>query len=76
MEVSKTEIKGEKSAPKDHQKAEVNSNVETKNTVVGSNKSDKKTNSEKDIKCEKCDYVCKEITTLNKHVNTRHTDQK
>ena len=41
-EVSKTEIKGDESKPKDHQKAKESFNVETKNSILGNNKSDKK----------------------------------
>ena len=35
----------------------------------------KKNTFRKDLKCEKYDYVCKKQTTMNKHVNTKHTDQ-
>ena len=73
VEVSKPEIKGEKSAPKDHQKAEANSNVETKNTAVGSNTSDKKTNSKKDIKCENLVKIrFRNTKDMNANENTKY----
>ena len=36
---------------------------------------DSKKSQKKDFKCEKCDYVCQKLTTLKKHVNTKHTEQ-
>ena len=29
-----------------------------------------------EIKCEKCEYTCQEQSTLTKHINTKHKDQK
>ena len=30
----------------------------------------------KDFKCELFDYICKKTSTLKKHINTKHTEQK
>ena len=49
---------------------------EIEEILLGNIKLPTKNTSRKDFKCEKCDYVCKKQTTMNKHVNTKHTDQK
>jgi hypothetical protein len=50
--------------------------LENEDILSGNIKLPKKNTSRKDFKCEKCDYVCKKQTTMNKHVNTKHIDQK
>ena len=30
----------------------------------------------KDFKCELCDYICKKMSSLKKHINAKHTEQK
>ena len=35
-----------------------------------------KDQSGKDVKCELCDYRCEKQTTLKKHINSKHTEQK
>ena len=35
-----------------------------------------KDKSGKDVKCELCDYRCEKQTTLKKHINSKHTEQK
>ena len=49
--------------------------LENEDILSGNIKLPKKNTSRKDFMCEKCDYVCKKQTTMNKHVNTKHTDQ-
>ena len=38
-------------------------------------KADLKKTDLKSIKCEKCDYVCKKVSTMKNHVTTKHTIQ-
>ena len=35
-----------------------------------------KDKSGKDVNCELCDYRCEKQTTLKKHINSKHTEQK
>ena len=28
------------------------------------------------VRCEKCEFTCDKVTTLNKHMNTKHTERK
>ena len=59
-------LKEEKSKQNDSKDSEVKSGIDFK---------DSKKSQKKDFKCEKCDYVCQKLTTLKKHVNTKHTEQ-
>ena len=76
MEAYKKEVDEEKSKLTEFKDLEEKSVVKTKDVLFSTNKTHTKTNSNKELKCDICEYVCKKLMTLNKHKNTKHIDQK
>ena len=50
--------------------------VEVQNNVLERNDSQKIDKVSTDFKCDLCDYKAKKLTTLRKHINSKHTEQK
>ena len=49
---------------------------EARKTVNKEIKSKEKVKTSKEFKCELCDYSCEKLTTLKKHINSKHTEQQ
>ena len=63
------------SSPKDVKVPEEKPVEEAEGILTGT-KLLKKTDPKSDFKCEKCDYVCKKLSTIKNHVTTKHTNKK
>ena len=50
--------------------------AEARKTVSDRIKSQEKEKSKKEFKCELCDYSFEKLATLQKHINSKHTEQK
>jgi hypothetical protein len=49
---------------------------EARKTVLKKDESKKVEQISKAVKCEICDYMCEKQSTLKKHINSKHTEQK
>ena len=74
MEAYKKEVDEEKLT--EFKDLEEKSVVKTKYVLFSTNQTHTKKNSNKEFKCDICEYVCKKLVTFNKHKNTKHRDQK
>ena len=70
------EVDEERSKLNEFKDVEEKTVVKTKDVLSTTNNTHTKTNSNKELKCDMCEYVCKKPMTLNKHMNTKHRKQK
>ena len=65
-----------KSKPKKRKDSVFKFRPEACKTVLDKGEPSKEEQSSKSCKCNICDYSCDKATTLKKHINTKHTNQK
>ena len=69
-------IKETMSKPNDKKDMVFKFGAEARKTAMESKESKKEDKISKQFKCELCEYSCEKQATLNKHMNTKHTEQK
>lgn len=69
-------LKEKKSKSKDHKVSVFKFGAEARKAAMETKESKKEEKIQKQLKCELCEYRCDKNTTLKKHINTKHSEQK